>query len=88
MEDGVTDGASRADVPYQAAQMGAHLDAARRLAGPQHDRRGPALLRVIDLVRQEAAFVIMGVEQRELLIAVDDSQMSSKSSVMDAGSYG
>src|SRR6478736_2220421 len=24
------------DMPYQAAQMGTHLDAARRLAGPQH----------------------------------------------------
>ncbi|MGY4447782.1 hypothetical protein ACVWZR_002442 [Bradyrhizobium sp. i1.3.1] len=52
--------------------MGTHLDAARRLAGPQHDRHGPALLRVIDVDRQEAAFVIMSVEQRELLMAVDD----------------
>ena len=57
---------------YQASKMGTHLDAARRLAGPQHDRHGPALLRVIDMDRQEAAFVIMGVEQRELLMAVDD----------------
>ena len=56
----------------QAAQMGAHLDAARRLAGTQHDRHGPALLGVIDVDRQEAALVIMGVEQRELLMAVDD----------------
>jgi hypothetical protein len=37
--------------------MGTHLDAARRLAGPQDDRHGPALLRVIDVDRQEAAFV-------------------------------
>ena len=29
----VLDGASRADMPYQAAQIGTHLDAARRLAG-------------------------------------------------------
>jgi len=29
----------------QASKMGAHLDAARHLAGPQHDRHGPALLR-------------------------------------------
>ena len=63
---------SRADVPYQASKMGTHLNAARRLAGPQHDRHGPALLRVIDVDRQEAAFVIMSVEQRELLMAVDD----------------
>jgi hypothetical protein len=59
-------------MPYQAAQMGAHLDAARRLAGPQDDRHGPALLRVVDVDRQEAALVIMSVEQRELLVAVDD----------------
>src|SRR6188472_370422 len=64
---------SRADVPYQATQMGTHLDAARRLAGPQHDRHGPALLRVVDVDRQKAAFVIMSVEQRELLMAVDAS---------------
>ena len=52
--------------------MGTHLDAARRLAGPQHNRNGPALLRVVDVDRQEAAFVIMSVEQRKLLMAVDD----------------
>src|SRR5713101_9822168 len=31
---------SRPDMPYQAAQMGPHLDAARRLARPQDDRHG------------------------------------------------
>src|SRR6202166_1418306 len=59
----------RPDMPYQAAQMGTHLDAARGLAGPQHDRHWPALLRVVDVDRQEAAFVIMSVEQRELPMA-------------------
>src|ERR1019366_260084 len=44
-----------ADVPYQASKMGTHLDAAWRLAGPQHDRDRPALLRVVDVDRQEAA---------------------------------
>src|SRR6202142_2609676 len=34
---------SRADVPYQASKMGTHLDAARRLAGPQPNRHGPEL---------------------------------------------
>ena len=52
--------------------MGANLDARWRLAGPQDDRDGPALLGVVDVDRQEAAFVVMGVEQRELLMAVDD----------------
>src|ERR1700745_4170726 len=79
---------SRADVPYQASKMGTHLDAARRLAGPQDDRHGPARLRVIDVDRQEAAFVIVSVEQRELLMAVDDIAVSSMSRVMDAGSHG
>jgi hypothetical protein len=59
-------------MPYQAAQMGTHLDAARRLARPQDHRHGSALLGVVDVDRQEAAFVIMSVEQRELLMAVDD----------------
>src|SRR5882724_11201519 len=62
----------RPDMPYQAAQMGTHLDAAWRLARPQDDRHGSALLRVVDVDRQEAAFVIMSVKQRELLMAVDD----------------
>ena len=42
------------------------------LPGPQDDRHGPALLGVVDVDRQEAALVIMSVEQRELLMAVDD----------------
>ena len=52
--------------------MGAHFDATRRLAGPQDDRHGSALLGVVDVDRQEAALIIMRVEQRELLVAVDD----------------
>jgi hypothetical protein len=62
----------RPDMPYQAAQMSTHLEPARGLAGPQHDRHKPALLRIADVDRQVAAFVIMSVEQRELLMAVDD----------------
>ena len=42
------------------------------LPGRSTDRHGPALLRVIDVDRQEAAFIVMSVEQRELLMAVDD----------------
>ena len=44
----------------------------RRLAGAQHDRDGTASLGVVDMDRQEAALVVMGVEQRELLMAVHD----------------
>ena len=52
--------------------MGANLDAGRRLARPQHERDGTAAFGVIDMDRQKAALVIMGVEQRQLLVAVHD----------------
>jgi hypothetical protein len=52
--------------------MGAHFDAARRLARPQHDRDGAASLGVVDVDRQKAALVIVGVEQGQLLMAVRD----------------
>ena len=41
-----------------------------RLAGAQDDRDGTALLGVVDVDRQKAALVIVGVEQRKLLMAV------------------
>src|SRR5260370_1331113 len=50
--------------------MGAHLDARRRLAGAQDHRDGTARLRIVDMDRQKAALVIMGVEQRKLLMAM------------------
>ena len=40
------------------------------LPGTQDDRDRPALLGVIDMDRQKAALVVVGVEQRELLMAV------------------
>src|SRR4051794_15300099 len=52
--------------------MSADLDATRRLAGSQHHRYRPASFGVVDMDRQEAAFVIMGVEQRQLLMTVHD----------------
>ncbi len=52
--------------------MGAHLDTRRGLAGAQHDRDGTRALGVVDMDRQEAALVIMGVEERELLMPVHD----------------
>lgn len=50
----------------------ARLDAGRRLAGPQDDRHGEAAFRVVNMDRQKAAFVVMCVEQRHLLMAVHD----------------
>ena len=52
--------------------MGAHLDAARCFAGPQDDGHRFAAIRVVDVDRQEAALVIMSVEQRELLVAMTE----------------
>jgi hypothetical protein len=56
----------------QPAQVTADLDARGRLAGAQQYGDRPARRRVVDVDRQEAALVIMGVEQRELLMAVND----------------
>ena len=56
----------------QAAQMPAHLLARRGLAGTQDHRHRAAGRRIVDVDRQEAALVIMGVEQRQLLVAVHD----------------
>ena len=50
--------------------MGANLDARGRLAGTQDHRDWTALLGVVDVDRQKAALVVVGVEQRKLLMAV------------------
>ena len=66
---------ARPVLPYaadQPAQVTADLDARGRLAGAQQHGDRPARRRVIDVDRQEAALVVMGVEQRELLMAVND----------------
>ena len=52
--------------------MSAHFDARRGLAGAQHDRDGTRALGVIDVDRQKAALVVVGVEERELLMPVHD----------------
>ena len=57
-------GPTLADMAHEPAQMGAHLDTRRGLAGAQHDRDGTRALGVVDMDRQEAALVIMGVEER------------------------
>ncbi len=52
--------------------MSANLDAGRRLAGTQHYGGGPASLGVIDVDRQEAALIVVGIEQRELPMLTHD----------------
>src|SRR5271165_6886799 len=52
--------------------MSAHLDAGWRLAAPQDNRDRAASLGVIDMDRQKTAFVVMRVEQRQLLMLMHD----------------
>ena len=59
-----------ADAPHHAPQMTANLFAARRLARTEQDRDRTGVRRIIDVDRQKAPFVVMGVEQRKLLIAM------------------
>ena len=61
-----------ADAAHQAPDMTADLGAGRGLAGPQQDGHRACGCRVIDVDGHEAAFVVMRVEQRELLVAVHD----------------
>src|SRR4051794_14266713 len=58
-------------MPDEAADMAAHLLAGGRLAGAEHDRHRPAGRGVVDVDRQEAVGIVVGVEQRQLLAAVD-----------------
>ena len=75
-------GANAAD---QAAQMGTHLAAVRGLAGAQDGCHGGRSLSLIDMDRQKAALIIVRVEQRGWLMPVHDIEVSSMSSVTDAG---
>ena len=59
-----------ADTPQKAPQMRGDFLARWRLAGSQNDRDRPAGGGVIDVDRQEAALIIMSVEQRKLLMPV------------------
>jgi hypothetical protein len=51
-------------------EEGADFGARRRLARAQENRHRLAAVYVIDVDRQEAAGVVVGVEQRQLLVAV------------------
>ena len=86
-------GPALADMAHEPAQMGAHLDPRRGSCRTQHDRDGTRALGVVDMDRQKAALVVMGVEERELLMPVHDiagvvdiEQVSSISRMTDAGS--
>ena len=60
-----------ADAADDMAQHQRHLGPVRRLAGAQDDRHRLAGGRLVDVDRLKAAAVVIGVEQRELLAAVD-----------------
>src|SRR3954454_1501437 len=62
-------------LPYaavQPAQVTADLDARGRLGGAQQHGDRTACRGLVDMDRQKAALIVMGVEQRELLMAVND----------------
>ena len=59
-----------ADAAYQATQMIADFGARGRCAGTQQQRHRAGGGGVIDMDRQKAAFVIMRIEQRHLLMPV------------------
>jgi len=65
-------GPVRLDAPVQPADMAGDLGTRRRLAGAQQHRHRPTGRGVVDVDRQEAAFPIMAIPERELLAAVDD----------------
>ena len=60
-----------ADAPDHVAQHERHLGPVRGLAGAQDHRDRLAGDRLVDVDRQEAAPVVVGVEERELLVTVD-----------------
>ncbi len=61
-----------ADRPDETADMATDLDAGGRLAGPQDHGHRTTGGGVVDVDRQKAALVEVGIEQRQLLVAVDD----------------
>ena len=62
------------DAAIKPAQISRRFLARRRLAWTQDHRDGAARGGVVDVDRQEAALVVVGMEQRELLGAVDHVQ--------------
>jgi hypothetical protein len=60
-----------ADRPDETAEVTAYLDARGRLARPQDHRHRSSGGGVVDMDRQKAALVVVGIEQRQLLVAVN-----------------
>ena len=60
------------DAADEPAQMAAHFLTRRGLAGTQQYCYRPRHRRVIDMDRQKTALVVMGIEERQLLVAVND----------------
>ena len=58
--------------PDETTHVTAHLLAGGRLARPQDHGHRTAGRRIVDVDRQEAALVVVGIEQRQLLVAVND----------------
>src|SRR5208337_2657103 len=59
------------DAPHQPTQMGTHLLAVRRLPGAQDCQYAMTGAGIIDMDRQEALLIVMRIEQRQLLMAMD-----------------
>ena len=72
-------------MPDEPPDVTADLSARGRLSRPQDDRDGAPGGGVVDVDRQEAAGIIVGVEERELLAPCTTSQVSSISSVTEVG---
>src|SRR5688500_10232200 len=74
-----------ADAADHGAQDERHLGPVGRLAGPQDDRDRLARDRLVDVDRQEAPAVVVGMEERELLATVHPDLLSSMSSTIRRG---
>ena len=59
------------DASDQTPYMATDLDAGRRLARPQDHRHRTTGGGVVDVDRQETAFVVVGIEQRQLLMTMN-----------------
>ena len=58
-----------ADAMHETPEMTTDLLTGRRLARTQDHGNRTACRGVVDMDRQEAALIVMGIEERELLVA-------------------